>query len=194
MRARRPGDSPPALIFGLVACGCAMAWAIGAGLLMSEGLSRPDALGWTLALGGAAVLLAITVIAASLLRGPRVVMAHDPSGARWSLRAGPVPLRLADSSPLAAGSRGAVLATQVVREATRDGAGRRRAMSQAIPLLVRILEVAQRTPGGVAEDDAEWADLRAAVLSFTLHRADRPSPPPVAPGQPPAAEGWPLAS
>lgn len=164
-----------------------MVWVGGAGLLITLDPTRPHPLGWVCVVGGGTGLLAVTAIVVSLLRGPRIV-AHEPSGKVWSVRAAPVPLRLADSSRLEEGSHGAVLAAQVVRAATRPGA-RRVHTAQAVVLLRQVLELAERTSSGGAWSvdrsvaEAEWRQVRAAVVDFALRTSDHP-PHPVAPTPP----------
>jgi len=180
-RRRRPGDASAPLIFALVAVGCATVWGVWLGVLMLSDAAGPQTAGWVLTVAGGAVLVAVALLVASLLRGPTRIVAHDPSGARWSLRAAPVPVRLATSEPLEPGSRGAALAAQVVRAATRPGTAERVDRARAVLVLRQILEVAQGTdgtegPGG----DGEWARVRAAVVDLTLRASDHP-PHPVTP-------------
>ncbi|MFD6133754.1 hypothetical protein [Isoptericola sp. NPDC056618] len=180
-RRRRPGDASAPLIFALVALGCATVWVVWLGVLMLTDVSGPQPAGWGLAAGGVAVLVADGLLVASLLRGPTRIVAHDPSGTRWSLRAAPVPVRLATSEPLEPGSRGAALAAQVVRAATRPGTADRVDRARAVLVLRQILEVAQASDGrGGSGGDAEWARVRAAVVDLTLRASDHP-PHPVTP-------------
>lgn len=180
-RRRRPGDASAPLIFALVAFGCATVWVVWLGVLMLSDSSGPQTADWVLTVAGGAVLVAVALLVASLLRGPTRIVAHDPSGARWSLRAAPVPVRLATSEPLEPGSRGAALAAQVVRAATRPGTAERVDRARAVLVLRQILEVAQGTDGpGGPGGDAEWARVRAAVVDLTLRASDHP-PHPVTP-------------
>ncbi|MFI2102751.1 hypothetical protein ACH436_05625 [Isoptericola sp. NPDC019693] len=177
-RRRRPGDASAPLIFALVALGCATVWVVWLGVLMLTDVSGPQPAGWALTAAGVTVLLAVALLVASLLRGPTRIVAHDPSGTRWSLRAAPVPLRLASSAALAPGSRGEALAAQVVRAATRPGTADRVDRARAVLVLRQILEAAQ-SPGGPGGpgDDAEWARVRAAVVDLTLRASDHPPHP-----------------
>jgi len=180
-RRRRPGDASAPLIFALVAVGCATVWVVWLGVLMLSDPSGPQTAGWVLTVAGGAVLVAVALLVASLLRGPTRIVAHDPSGARWSLRAAPVPVRLATSEPLEPGSRGAALAAQVVRAATRPGTAERVDRARAVLVLRQILEIAQETDGtGGPGADAEWTRVRAAVVDLTLRASDHP-PHPVTP-------------
>ncbi|MFB7799861.1 hypothetical protein [Isoptericola sp. NPDC056134] len=177
-RRRRPGDASAPLIFALVGLGCATVWVVWLGVLMLTGVSGPQPAGWVLAAGGVAVLVADGLLVASLLRGPTRIVAHDPSGTRWSLRAAPVPVRLATSDPLEPGSRGAALAAQVVRAATRPGTADRVDRARAVLVLRQILEVAQGPDGsGGPGGDADWARVRAAVVDLTLRASDHPPHP-----------------
>ncbi|GAB6939620.1 hypothetical protein ACQP60_15210 [Isoptericola variabilis] len=179
MSTRRPGDASAPLIFALVAVGCATVWVVWLGVLMLSDPSGPQTAGWVLTVAGGAVLAAVALLVASLLRGPTRIVAHDPSGARWSLRAAPVPVRLATSEPLEPGSRGAALAAQVVRAATRPGTAERVDRARAVLVLRQILEVAQETDG-TGGPGAEWTRVRAAVVDLTLRASDHP-PHPVTP-------------
>ncbi|MEL7976336.1 hypothetical protein AAG589_10770 [Isoptericola sp. F-RaC21] len=180
-RRRRPGDASAPLIFALVALGCATVWVVWLGMLMLTDVSGPQTAGWALAVGGVTVLVAVALLVASLLRGPTRIVAHDPSGAHWSLRAAPVPVRLASSSALAPGSRGEALAAQVVRAATRPETAHRIDRARAVLVLQQILEVAQGPDGsggtGGAGGDTEWARVRAAVVDLTLRASDHPPHP-----------------
>ncbi|MCK9795413.1 hypothetical protein M1843_16840 [Isoptericola sp. 4D.3] len=178
-RRRRPGDASAALIFALVAVGCATMWAVWAGVLMLLVPSGPRAAGWTWTLAGSVVLVVVALLVASLLRGPARIRPHDPSGIRWSLRAAPVPLRLATSAPLAHGSRGEALAAQVVRAATGVHTARRVDQRRAVLVLQQILALAERPPGGPgsSDGDAEWSQVRAAVVDLTLRASDHPPHP-----------------
>ncbi|MGW8564967.1 hypothetical protein [Isoptericola sp. NPDC055881] len=177
-RRRRPGDASAALLFALVAVGCATVWVVSAGVLLLTTPTAPRTAGWLCTVAGTVVLVAVALLVASLLRGPTRIVPLDPSGTRWSLRAAPLPLRMASSAPLAAGSRGEALAAQVVRAATRPDP-RRADPARAVLLLQLILELAGRTPGrpGSTTDEAEWARVRAAVVDLTLRASDHPPHP-----------------
>ncbi len=187
-RRRRPGDASAPLIFALVAFGCTTVWVVWLGVLMLSDSSGPQTADWVLTVAGGAVLVAVALLVASLLRGPTRIVAHDPSGARWSLRAAPVPVRLATSEPLEPGSRGAALAAQVVRAATRRH-GARSDTTQAVMLLRQVLALAERSTDGASSSaepvaEAEWRQVRAAVIDFALRASDHP-PQPVSPTPPP---------
>lgn len=177
-RRRRPGDASAPLIFALVALGCATVWVVWLGVLMLTDVSGPQTAGWALTVAGVTVLVAVGLLVASLLRGPTRIVAHDPSGTRWSLRAAPVPVRLASSEPLEPGSRGEALAAQVVRAATHPGTADRVDRTRAVLVLRQILEVAQGPGGsggtGGPGGDADWARVRAAVVDLTLRASDHP--------------------
>ncbi|MFE5308622.1 hypothetical protein [Isoptericola sp. NPDC056605] len=176
-RRRRPGDASAPLIFALVALGCATVWVVWLGVLMLTDVAGPQTAGWVLTVGGVTVLVAVGLLVASLLRGPTRIVAHDPSGARWSLRAAPVPVRLATSDPLETGSRGAALAAQVVRAATRPGTADRVDRARAVLVLRQILEVVQGSDGPGGPGDGDWARVRAAVVDLTLRASDHPPHP-----------------
>gem|GEM_PF-4260004 len=161
-----------------MAAGGGAVWVVWTGVLMLLDASRPQTAGWACTLSGLVVLLAIALLVTSLLRGPTRIVAHDESGAHWSLRAAPVPLRLASSAPLAQGSRGAALAAQVVRAATRAGA-RRVDHTRAVLVLQQILELAERpsTGPGSSGDEAEWAQVRSTVVDIALRASDHPPHP-----------------
>jgi hypothetical protein len=110
------------------------------------------------------------LVVVSLLRGPTTIAVHGESGTRWSLRASPVPLRVASSAGLAPGSRAEILAAQVVRAVAQDGA-RQADIARAVILLRRILEL------GESSDDAEWARVRIAVVDLMLRASDHPPTP-----------------
>ncbi|MEU2199272.1 hypothetical protein [Isoptericola sp. NPDC019482] len=177
-RRRRPGDASAAVVFALVALGCATVWVVWLGVLMLTDASGSQAAGWVLVVGGVAVLVADGLLVASLLRGPTRIVAHDPSGTRWSLRGAPLPVRLATSDPLEPGSRGAALAAQVVRAATHPDTAGRVDKTRAVLVLRQILEVAQGPDGpGGPGGDADWARVRAAVVDLTLRASDHPPHP-----------------
>ena len=162
-----------------MAAGGGTVWVVWTGVLMLLDDSRPPTAGWVCTLAGVVALVAIALLVASLLRGPTHIVAHDDSGAHWSLRAAPVPLRLASSAPLAQGSRGEALAAQVVRAATRAGA-RRVDHARAVLVLQQILELSQKPPAtgpGSSGDEAEWARVRATVVDLALRASDRPPHP-----------------
>jgi hypothetical protein len=167
------------VVFALVALGCVSTWGVWAGVLVLVDPAGSRAVGWAWTVTALVVLVAVALLVASLLRGPTRIVAHDPSGARWSLRAAPVPLRMASSAPLAPGSRGEALAAQVVRAATRPGSARRVDQARAVLVLQQILEVAQGQAGGPGSSggDAEWARVRAAVVDLTLRASDHPPHP-----------------
>ncbi|MFC7877569.1 hypothetical protein [Isoptericola sp. NPDC057391] len=177
-RRRRPGDASALLIFALVALGCATVWVVWLGVLMLTDVSGPRVAGWVLTGAGVTVLVAVALLVASLLRGPTRIVAHEPSGTRWSLRGAPVPVRLATSEPLEPGSRGEALAAQVVRAATRPETAARVDRARAVLVLRQILEVAQGPDGpGGSGGDADWARVRAAVVDLTLRASDHPPHP-----------------
>lgn len=177
-RRRRPGDASAPLIFALVALGCAIVWVVWLGALMLLDVSGPQTAGWVVLVLGVAVLAAVALLVASLLRGPTHIVAHDPTGTRWSLRAAPLPVRLATSEALEPGSRGEALAAQVVRAATRPGTAGRVDQTRAVLVLRQILEVAQGSGGdGGSGGDADWARVRAAVVDLTLRASDHPPHP-----------------
>ncbi|CAM3426367.1 hypothetical protein [Isoptericola cucumis] len=187
MSHRHAGQVSAALLYGLVAAGGVMVWVAGAGLLMTFDPTGDHVLGWACVVVGAVGLLAATATVVSLLRTPRIV-AHDPSGGRWSIRATPVPLRIADSARLAEGSHGEALAAQVVRAATRRH-GARSDTTQAVMLLRQVLALAERSTDGASSSaepvaEAEWRQVRAAVIDFALRASDHP-PQPVSPTPPP---------
>ncbi|WP_166851185.1 hypothetical protein [Isoptericola sp. BMS4] len=169
-RRRRPGETPAGLVFALVAAGGLALWATAIGVLILVRDGDRPVLGLTCVVGGAVVLLAVTLMVVSLLRGPATVVIHTGPGTRWSLRASPVPLRLASSTRLPAGSRGEILAAQVVRAVAQEGA-RPVDTARAVLLLRRILEL------GGSTDEAEWARVRVAVVDLMLRASDHPQPP-----------------
>lgn len=155
-----------ALLVALVASCCATAWILGLGFIAS--LGRPADVGdWVLALAGIAVLAGLVTATSSMLRGPRAIV-HGPSTDDWSLRARPVPFRVADSRMLTPGSPGFVLARQVVRAAAStqsDDAG----TARAIDLLVRIVDLSRRSsPSTPVVSDVEWARLRVEAVNFAV--------------------------
>lgn len=169
-RRRRPGETPAGLVLALVAVGGFALWATGTGaLILVRGDDRP-VLGLACVIGGAVALLAVTLLVVSLLRGPATVVVHSGPGTRWSLRASPVPVRLASSTRLPPGSRGEVLAAQVVRAVTQEGT-RPVETARAVLLLRRILEL------GGSTDEAEWARVRVAVVDLMLRASDHPRRP-----------------
>ncbi|MFD6176670.1 MULTISPECIES: hypothetical protein [unclassified Isoptericola] len=177
-RRRRPGDASAALLFALVAVGCATVWVVWAGVLMLMTPDAPRAAGWVCTVAGVVVLVAVGLLVVSLLRGPVRVVPLDASGTHWSLRAAPVPLRMASSATLLPGSRGEALAAQVVRATTR-GTARRANPARAVPLLQQILELARRPQAEQcsAAGEAEWARVRASVVDLTLRASDHPPHP-----------------
>ncbi|MFE6971494.1 hypothetical protein [Isoptericola sp. NPDC057653] len=178
-RRRRPGDASAALLFALVAVGCTTVWVVWAGVVMLMAPDAPRAAGWVCTVAGVVVLVAVGLLVASLLRGPVRIVPLDASGTHWSLRAAPVPLRMASSASLAAGSRGEALAAQVVRAATRDDVTRRASTSRAVLVLQQVLELARRPQDEQcsAGGEAEWARVRASVVDLALRASDHPPHP-----------------